>query len=275
MKHLNQFPPEEPATDGLPQSRPAGADLKKVRSSASFEKIEPVSLTDRVINALKDAFLRGQFQPGDAIVERDLARQMKVGTPVVREALISLQGQGFVRRVTNTGTYVTQFSAEEVSQLYALRVELETIALQWARARVTAVELDRLTQMVDAIVEAGQAGDKRDFLQKDYAFHRYCWELSGNPFLAETLDRLMAPLFAFVVVASGAPLTASMGREHYDLVNALRTIQEPEFTTSIRRTLTKFAFRWITNMAKLHDRAEATRSGRSVTNYPPSPPAVG
>lgn len=229
---------------------------------ASFEKIEPVSLTDRVINALKDAFLRGQFQPGEAIVERDLARQMKVGTPVVREALISLQGQGFVRRVTNTGTYVTQFSAEEVSQLYALRVELETIAFQWARARITAVELDRLTQMVDAIVEAGQSGEKRDFLQKDYAFHRYCWELSGNPFLAETLDRLMAPLFAFVVVASGAPLTASMGREHYDLVNALQTLQEPEFTLSIRRTLTKFAFRWITNMAKLHDRTEAARTGQ-------------
>jgi len=236
-----------------------------VRSSSSiaaFEKIQPVSLTDRVINALKDSFLRGQFQPGDAIVERDLARQMKVGTPVVREALISLQGQGFVRRVTNTGTYVTRFSAEEVSQLYALRIELETIAFQWARARITAAELETLTQMVDSIVEAGEAGDKRDFLQKDYDFHRHCWELSGNPFLAETLDRLMAPLFAFVVVASGAPLTASMGREHYDLINALRTLQEPEFTTSIRRTLTTFAFRWITNMAKLHDRVDTSRSGQ-------------
>lgn len=224
---------------------------------ASFEKIQPVSLTDRVIDALKDSFLRGQFRPGDAIVERDLARQMNVGTPVVREALISLQGQGFVRRVTNTGTYVTRFSSEEVSQLYALRVELETIALQWARARITAEEIDVLTRMVDAIVAAGESGDKRDFLQKDYAFHRHTWELSGNPFLAETLDRLMAPLFAFVVVASGAPLTASMGREHYDLVNAFRTLQEPEFTTSVRRTLTTFAFRWITSMAKLRDRDQS------------------
>ena len=35
-------------------------------------------------------------RPGEAIVERDVAMQMKVGTPVVREALIVLQGQGFV-----------------------------------------------------------------------------------------------------------------------------------------------------------------------------------
>ncbi|MES1262458.1 MAG: GntR family transcriptional regulator [Acidobacteriota bacterium] len=230
-----------------------GGRRKNARASGppSFEEIQPVSLTERVINALKDSFLRGHFHPGDAIVERELARQMNVGTPVVREALISLQGQGFVRRVTNTGTFVTQFSAEEVSQLYALRVELETLALQWARGRVTSADLDDLTRMVEDVVKAGETGDKREFLQKDYAFHRRCWQLSGNPFLAETLERLMAPLFAFVVVASGAPLTASMGREHYDLVNALRSLQEPEFTPVVRRTLTTFAFRWMTSMAKL------------------------
>jgi DNA-binding transcriptional regulator YhcF (GntR family) len=83
----------------------------------TFAEIEPISLSDRVINALKDAFFAGELKPGDTIVERDLARQMKVGTPVVREALISLQGQGFVRRVTNTGTFVTQFTTAEVRQL--------------------------------------------------------------------------------------------------------------------------------------------------------------
>src|SRR6202051_4282732 len=134
----------------------------------TFAEIEPLSLSDRVINALKDAFFAGELKPGDAIVERELARQMKVGTPVVREALISLQGQGFVRRVTNTGTFVTQFSAEEVSQLYALRVELETLALQWARGRVTSEDLDELTRMIEDVVKAGETGDKREFLQKDY-----------------------------------------------------------------------------------------------------------
>ncbi len=100
----------------------------------TFAEIEPLSLSDRVINALKDAFFAGELKPGDAIVERELARQMKVGTPVVREALISLQGQGFVRRVTNTGTFVTQFTTDEVRQLYTLRVELELLALPVGKA---------------------------------------------------------------------------------------------------------------------------------------------
>src|SRR5580704_12088404 len=211
----------------------------------TFAEIEPLSLSDRVINALKDAFFAGELKPGDAIVERDLARQMKVGTPVVREALISLQGQGFVRRVTNTGTFVTQFTVGEVRQLYALRVELELVALQWARTRVTENDLKELSRQIAKVVEAGERGDRRQFLELDYAFHKRCWALSGNAYLAETLDRLMAPLFAFVVLASGAPLTGSMGREHYELVHALQNTAEPDFTSVVRARLSGFASRWL------------------------------
>lgn len=198
------------------------------------------------MNALKDAFFSGELKPGDAIVEREIARQMKVGTPVVREALISLQGQGFVRRVINTGTYVSKFSNEEIRQLYQLRVELEVLALQWARVRVTPADLAELRRLIEDVVKAGEKGDRRGFLERDYAFHRQCWSLSGNTFLAETLDRLMAPLFAFVVMGSDAPLTASMGREHYRLVEALESFEEPEFTPEVRATLMGFAGRWLT-----------------------------
>ncbi len=215
----------------------------------TFAEIEPVSLKDRVINALKDAFLEGQFKPGDAIVERELARQMKVGTPVVREALISLEGQGFVRRVTNTGTFVTQFSDDEVRQLYALRVELETLAMRWLKEHVTEQQLEDLTVLVDELVEAGKRGSKKEFLELDYRFHRECWRLSGNTFLAETLERLMAPHFSFVVVASGAPLTEAMGHEHYELIRALRSLREPAFSEAVRKTFTGFASRWLYSAA--------------------------
>ena len=90
-----------------------------------FGQIEAVSLTERVIAALKNAFFSGVLKPGDAIIERQVAREMNVGTPVVREALISLKHEGFVRRVNNKGSFVTMFDAEETRQLYTLRIELE------------------------------------------------------------------------------------------------------------------------------------------------------
>jgi len=230
-----------------------------------FRQIEAIPLTEQVAAALKDAFFAGKLKPGDAIVERQVAREMKVGTPVVREALISLQGQGFVRRVTNTGTFVTKFDAEEVRQLYTLRIELEAIALEWARMRVTPDDLTHLTTLVDKLVEAGEAGACREFLERDFAFHRQCWKLSGNIYLMETLERLMAPLFAFAVLGSGVPITAAMGREHYALVNALAKLQKPEFEDVIRRTLTGFALRWISAMS-VSSGDGASGSGREKLN---------
>ena len=118
---------------------------------AVFQEIEALPLTDRVAAALRDAFFSGKLKPGDAIIERHLAKEMKVGTPVVREALISLQGQGFVRRVTNTGTYVTKFDAQEVRQLYILRIELEALAFEWARPRITSRDLAALRELADKL----------------------------------------------------------------------------------------------------------------------------
>ena len=210
-----------------------------------FGQIETVSLTQRVISALKDAFFAGKLKPGDSIVERQLAREMNVGTPVVREALISLKHEGFVRRVNNKGSYVTQFTAREVRELYTLRIELETLALQWARTRTTETDVAELTQLADRLVEAGSRGSRSDFLKADFEFHRYYWRLSGNPFLADTLERLMAPLFAFVVLASDRPMTAAMAREHYAFIDALRSMQEPEFTNTVRKALSGFTARWI------------------------------
>ena len=212
---------------------------------AKFNEIAPQSLSDRVIDALKDAFFSGELKPGDAIVEREIARQMKVGTPVVREALISLQGQGFVRRIINTGTYVTKFSSDEIRQLYELRIELEVLALQWVRTRATKTDLADLRRLVQNLVEAGERGDRRSFLECDYTFHRHCWLLCGNSFLGETLDRLLAPLLAFVVLGSDVPHTAEMGIEHFKIVDALESLEEPDFSTAIRNTLMNFADRWL------------------------------
>ena len=117
-------------------------------------------------------------------------------------------------------------------------------SLQRARSRVTEAELNDLKKLADNLVDAGEHGNRREFLEHDFAFHRFCRRLSGNSFLAETLERLMAPLFVFVVLASGRPLTAAMGKEHYTIVEALKSVPEPEFSALVRKTITGFALRW-------------------------------
>lgn len=135
-------------------------------------------------------------------------------------------------------------------------VPIELLALQWAKLRVTDSDLKELSRQIAKVVEAGERGDRRQFLEFDFAFHRRCWVLSGNAFLAETLERLMAPLFTFVVLASGAPLTAPMGREHYELVHALQNTEEPEFSVVVRKRLSGFSSRWLCAFSKADDPAK-------------------
>lgn len=211
--------------------------------------LEPISTCDRIIATLKDAFFAGVLKPGEPIVERSLAQQLGVGTPPVREALVILQEQGFVRRVANKATYVTEYTPEEARQAYELRVEMELLAFQWARPRVTKTDLARLDAKVEILVEAAERGDTRRFLEQDLEFHQACWELSGNRYLTEALRRHMTPLSVFVILASGFRPTSEMAKEHYVLVNALHRLEEPEFSETIRRTITSFAHHWPTVVA--------------------------
>lgn len=221
---------------------------RMARKNISFPKIEPVTLRDRVVMTLKEAFFAGTLKPGDLINERQLSRQLNIGTPAIREALFTLQEQGFVHRVVNRGTYVSRFSYDEVRQMYLVRTELELLALRWAKSRVTENDLLGLEKTVEGIVEAATREIAHIYYERDLDFHRQCWNLSGNKFLAHSLETLVAPLFAFALVDSKKTVNTGGAREHLQIVNALRNLQEPEFSSVIRNTLSGFALRGISSM---------------------------
>src|SRR5258707_13550923 len=93
------------------------AEDKQEFDGTVFAQLTAVSLAEGVVAALKDAFFSGRLKRGAAIVERQIATQMNVGTPVVREPLISLKHERFVRRMKHKATFITRFNTDEVRQL--------------------------------------------------------------------------------------------------------------------------------------------------------------
>lgn len=233
------------AATGLSALEPALDEDRTPR--LTFQEIDGASRSERVAAALINAFFSGKLAPGDRIVEREISRQMKVGTPTVREALLSLQALGYVRRMKNTSTYVTKFDAQEIRQIFAFRTELEGLALSWARSRVVAADLRELRAIVDLMVAAAARKSRREFAEQDDKFHRRLWALTGNPFLIEALEKLVAPLFAFSAVADGRHLTVELGQKHYEFVDALHDLDEPEFSVAVRNTL-----KWLESRNPFH-----------------------
>ena len=167
-----------------------------------LELIQPISKRDQVVKAMKDAILSGNIQPGASIVESKIAQQLGAGVPLIREALIELEHQGFVQRTPYKGTTVTKLSPVDVRRIFALRVELEALAIQWAKEHATDDDIEYLRQAIGKMETAAKAKvlDLPQFYEGDLAFHRKIWSLSGNPYLADALERIVVPLFAFFLM---------------------------------------------------------------------------
>jgi DNA-binding GntR family transcriptional regulator len=165
-----------------------------------LELIQPISKRDQVVRAMKDAILSGGIHPGASIVESKIAQQLGAGVPLIREALIELEHQGFVQRTPYKGTTVTKLSPADVRHIFALRVELEALAIEWAKDHAKDSDLESLRQEIRKMESAAHALDLPQFYEGDLAFHRKIWSLSGNPYLVDVLERLIVPLFAFFLM---------------------------------------------------------------------------
>jgi DNA-binding GntR family transcriptional regulator len=169
-----------------------------------FSAIEPISLRELVIGAIREAILNGKLAPGERIVESRVAKQMKVGQSAVREALQELEFQGFVARVANKGAFVTDFSLSDINDIYRVRMELEGFAAQLAKESGKPAAED-VSQMEGAIARMQQGADEGDFWKfsrSDFEFHEVIWRSSGNRYVEKALRAVATPQFSYVLIRS-------------------------------------------------------------------------
>ena len=162
--------------------------------------IQPLSKKNQVVEAIKEAVLSGSIEPGDQIVESRIAQELGAGIPLVREALIELEHQGFVQKTPYKGTIVTKLGPKEIREIFQLRVELEALAVEWAKDNVTPEDIKDLRKLIEKMEHSGAKLDLDQFYQVDLEFHRKLWDMSGNPYLVGVLERMVVPLFAFFVM---------------------------------------------------------------------------
>jgi DNA-binding GntR family transcriptional regulator len=195
---------DEDAMSVLPfgfSQRPSGTslDLGKRRAASmniTFQKVAPVSKKDCVNRLLKEAIVSGAIVSGDQIVEAEVARQFGVGQGVAREALLELEYQGLVQRAPFSNTRVATLSDQDVGHICDIRIELEPLAFERAGRILGPNDVVHLRKLIAQAKEAATSGDLAGFFDNHLAFFRKVWELSGNKYLRQTLERLVVPLFA-------------------------------------------------------------------------------
>jgi DNA-binding GntR family transcriptional regulator len=185
-----------------------------------------ITLKDRIVDAVRQAIASGNLNPGDRLVELKLAKRLGVGTTAVREALFQLEHLGFVTRVANRGTFVTEITREDAQQIFVVRRALECLAVELLAEWITPADISNLQGYVDRMKAAVDAGALADFYQNDIDFHRALWQLSGNRYLVSSLETLVVPLFAFFIMRTRTDSRDEMFRSverHQEVLNAIKS----------------------------------------------------
>jgi DNA-binding GntR family transcriptional regulator len=145
----------------------------------------PRSETVRVTEALRDQIIDGDRQPGERLVERNLADELGVSRVPIREALKKLASEGLVTNRPNTWSTVRVFSPSDIADLNEVRTVFDVLSFELAAQRHTREGLARLEATMLKGRQLSEAGDVVGAHRCAAEFHATVTELSGNELLVE------------------------------------------------------------------------------------------
>ena len=109
------------------------------------------SLTDEILNIVRDRILRGEYKIGQKIKETQIAEELKVSRTPIREAFKQLEMEGLIDYVPNRGCFAKGFTAQDIEDLYSVRKALEVLAVEWAVERIDDDQLAQLKEKLSLI----------------------------------------------------------------------------------------------------------------------------
>lgn len=167
-------------------------------------------ISDAVAASLEKRILEGSLRPGDRLPpERELAAELGVSRPSLREAIQKLASKGMVQSRQGGGTFITDRLDASFADpwqdllgthpnlredLLEFRRMLEGQAAEWAAERGTEADVARIAQAFEALGQAFAGDDLEDRAARDIAFHQAIAEASHNVLLGHltaTMLRLM------------------------------------------------------------------------------------
>lgn len=166
-----------------------------------------------------DAIDRGDFRPGDRLVENELAERFGVSRTPVREALQRLETQSVLVR-DGRSLMVATLSHDQMAELYAVRTELEALAARLAAQHAAREEIRVLHHMVEE--DRAFLGDAPALARANRRFHAQIHRASHNRYLVQQLGmvhRSMALMATTSLAAEGRGEAALT--EHLAIVEAI------------------------------------------------------
>ena len=171
-------------------------------------KVQVPRISDAIASTLERRILEGSLKPGDRLpAERELATELGVSRPSLREAIQKLASKGMVQSRQGGGTFVTAVLESSFSDpwqdmmgkhpnlredMLEFRRMLEGQAAEWAAERATEADLQRLDQTFTTLMAAFESDDAEKRSEADIAFHQAIGDAAHNVLIGHLSGALLS-----------------------------------------------------------------------------------
>lgn len=149
---------------------------------------KPINIS--IYKELERRIIEMEYQPGDAINEKELIEEFGVSRTPIREAILKLSEKGLLDLRPRVGTFVTQVDLQSVKHAYEVKKNLEGLAAELAAERANKEQIQELFEIIERFEHYDIVDDYKACIKDDQRFHRIVREASNNPMLIEMLEGL-------------------------------------------------------------------------------------
>lgn len=183
---------------------------------------------NEIYTSIQDRIRLGQYKPGEKLSENNLAKEFNCSRTPVREAVKNLEQNGLVVIQPKSGTYVRNYTKEEIKNAIEIRAYLEALAFT--------LDIEKnadFQQMKDYLKKMNELAAEKEldlmlFGKYHFLFHATMVAISENPFLIELYDKLHLNTLPKIFFSPMTPeaLAKTQG-EHNQILHFLET-KNPE-----------------------------------------------
>ncbi|HEX4830406.1 MAG TPA: GntR family transcriptional regulator [Trebonia sp.] len=181
---------------------------------------------DAAYDAIRLQILSGSVTPGTRLIEADLARDLQTSRTPIREALRRLEAEGLLEVSPHRGARVSEWTLEDLREIYDLRSALESMAAERAAIRIseeTLAELVALCDEMDGQAPARTSASRDRISALNNRYHDLVREAAASPRLNTMIQSVVQlPLVSATFHRYRAPDMQRSANQHRELIEALR-----------------------------------------------------
>ena len=157
----------------------------------TIKMIERPVLRDQIYESLKKAIITLELEPGQRILDKDLAAEFGVSRTPVREALKRLEEEGLIESLPGSQTRITEIHLEEARNAFTVVAALHALAARLAVPLISDEDIKLMATRNSQLRLALENKDALGAVEADDQFHLVLIKASGNQEIEYALERIL------------------------------------------------------------------------------------